>query len=580
MAQAWQREAGRRADRRRACRTQVSDAVKARTAARTDYAAARKADPAGTRVPVHRAQRRVHAADRAVKRARRRMPDRLEAVAAKAAAGVTVAVLVAGPEVAVDAASWAEVAGGSGMAVWVCSAAWRAARGGHGRGLVPTKEETKLLRRLETSYWTASRGTSEDGKPLPSRAAVRGLADIVPGRARLTEAGVVCALRLDGQWTLAKVQAAEEHVRALLGARRSLHVQFEPGERGGWARLVLRTRSAVDDADMRWTPDRKGIGLDTVTGEVVAPTPYTFRLVAGATGMGKSVFLRPWMAQVMANPLGAVVLIDPKHQEFKVWRGKFRVEHQRDAIYRLLCDLVAEMERRQNDSTGSTWICTEEDPEILVIVEEGAALVRWSKNKRYADILDMAEALATMGRAVKMWLLWATQYPSKEKGVPAQVVEMMLDKVALTVESSTADRLIFGEKAAENGWEPSKLPGIPGVALVRNKVRDRGPTPVKVWYLDDDTARSLPPGTTWHLRPSDTPVEQPAAPSPAVPLTNRDRVLSAVRSGATINKQIAEAVGLNKGTVSRLVNDLVTSGSLFRAEDGMVTAIGPRERPV
>ncbi|MEU1815185.1 hypothetical protein ABZ543_08300 [Streptomyces roseifaciens] len=563
-----------------------ADAVKARAAARADYTAARKSDPAGTRTRVHRAHRTVRTADRAVKRARRRTPDRLEVMACKVAVGVTGAAFAAGPDAMVAAVPWVELGGGSAVVVWICSAAWRAAREGKRQSLTPTTEETELLGRLATSYWTASTGTGVDGKALPSKAAERGLEGLVPGRARLTDGGIVCALRMDGTWKLGKVKAAEEHIRALLGARTGLHIQFQHGTRGGWARMTLRTRSAVDGADMRWRPGCSGVGLDTVTGEAVAPTPYAFRLVAGATGMGKSVFLRPWIAQAMANPRGAVVLIDPKHQEYKVWQGKFRIEHHKAQIYALMCDLEVEMERRQNASTGSTWIATEADPEILVIVEEGASLVRWSKDRRYADILDKAEALATMGRAVRIWLLWATQYPSKEKSVPAQVVEMMLDKVALTVDSAQADRLIFGEKAAESGWEPSKLPGIPGVALVRNRARDREPTPVKGWYMDDDTARSLPPGITWHLRrPADAPkdpdelaVGQQVGAVPAQ--TNRDRVLAAVLAGATANKEIAQLTGLNKGTVSTLIKGLVASGRLVRAEDARVQAAGPREAPV
>ena len=60
--------------------------------------------------------------------------------------------------------------------------------------------------------------------------------------------------------------------------------------------------------------------------------------------------------------------------------------------------------------------------------------------------------------------------------------------------------------------------------------------------------------------------------APAAEVTNRDRVMDAVRSGARSAAAIAKATGLNKGTVSREVKALVKAGSVLRAEDGTLTA--------
>lgn len=63
-------------------------------------------------------------------------------------------------------------------------------------------------------------------------------------------------------------------------------------------------------------------------------------------------------------------------------------------------------------------------------------------------------------------------------------------------------------------------------------------------------------------------VEEPAAR----PVTNRDRVLQAVRDGARTAKAVVDATGLNKGTVSREIKQLAAAGALNRAEDGTLAA--------
>jgi S-DNA-T family DNA segregation ATPase FtsK/SpoIIIE len=73
------------------------------------------------------------------------------------------------------------------------------------------------------------------------------------------------------------------------------------------------------------------------------------------------------------------------------------------------------------------------------------------------------------------------------------------------------------------------------------------------------------------------PVQMVKAEAPAEdtkPVTNRDRVLEAVRDGARTGREIADRTGLNKGTVSRELGQLVKAGALRRAEDGAVIAGG------
>jgi S-DNA-T family DNA segregation ATPase FtsK/SpoIIIE len=312
-----------------------------------------------------------------------------------------------------------------------------------------------------------------------------------------------------------------------------------------------------------------------VTGEPVVLSPYGFRLVAGATGMGKSVTMRPWIAEVLANPNAAVIYIDPKHQEYRLWDGKCRVEHEKPAIYALAKELQAELARRQRQSTGTTWTPTPQDPELVVIVDEGAVLVRMAKQKPWKDLLEIFEEIATMGRAGRIWLTWATQYPTKEQGIPPQVVEMMLDRVALSVESAQADRVIFGEKAGDTGWQPSELDALPGLSLV--KAPGRKPNPVRGWFLDDETAKRLPGGIIWRgtapaVQPGDgrhlaavRDLDDYAEPTDETASVD-ERVLGAVaRADVPVRQaEIVKATGANQGTVSKAIKRLVESGDLVR----------------
>lgn len=78
----------------------------------------------------------------------------------------------------------------------------------------------------------------------------------------------------------------------------------------------------------------------------------------------------------------------------------------------------------------------------------------------------------------------------------------------------------------------------------------------------------------------------PAVPAPRAPVrdgtrkeTNLDRVLSTVRAlGRPVRqKDVADACGLAKGTVSKAVKRLIEGGRLVRLDDGLVTVQGTYE---
>lgn len=461
------------------------------------------------------------------------------------------------------------------------------------RTLGATGEERRIMGRLSPVHWKA-------------HAKKRGLDGTLTGPPRLTKSGIVCSVRLDDTWTLPKFRSAQENIRALLGLRTDLRMSIDPGKRGGWALVTVRTRSAADGIPMKWTPDHQGIGVDEVTGEIVdVPLEGTHKLIAGVTNMGKSVAWRPWMMRAVADPLWAGILLDPKRLEARRWHGKIRTEgHQRgsneevrQAVYDGIRELVATMQYRQEVADVTQWVPTPEHPNLLVVIEEGRQVVQMSKDKRWADVLDLIDDLYTLARATGIWIVWATQYPSRTNGgVTAMVSENSLTVMCLTVDGPVSDRVVFGENAGRDGWEPSRLGGQKGRALIRHESRD--PSPVRVWWVTDEVVSDLPDVVPWSgpdrpesggqapeqpapgpsVRPVSTVKEPPPATVDGIPddlvsavwgLSVRDCVLSVLsESGCPMGvREIADRIGRSVSGVHKELGRLVADGSVVQGAD-------------
>lgn len=448
-------------------------------------------------------------------------------------------------------------------------------------------EERRLMERLDPSFWV-------------QHADERGLSGTLTERPEITPAGIVCGVRLDGKgWSAKKLASEGAAIRALLGMKTDTRMQISEGSHGDRALIVIRTRSASDGVSMIWTPEHTGIGVDEITGEIVdVPMAGTHKLIAGVTNMGKSVSWRPWMMQAVKDPLWAGILLDPKRLEARLWHGKIRTEgHQRgnneeirQAIYDAIRELVAEMQHRQEIADVTQWVPTPEYPNLLVVIEEGRQILQMAKDNRWGDVLDLIDDLYTLARATGIWIIWATQYPSRTNGgVTAMVSENSLTVMSLTVDSPVSDRVVYGENAATSGWEPSKLESVPGRALIKHK--NRQPNPVRVWYVRDEAVEALPKVSPWQhvaamvpapsdpdggprlqlVKPGAEEVPAPRAEETAagtvVPITNRQKVLDAIRDGARTNRDVIDRTGINKGSVSKLIKGLIESGDVVKDVD-------------
>ncbi|TQL14672.1 FtsK/SpoIIIE domain-containing protein [Streptomyces sp. SLBN-134] len=431
-------------------------------------------------------------------------------------------------------------------------------------------EERQLMERLDPAYWV-------------QHAPDRGLGGTVTGVPQLGGAGITCPVRLDGQWDVAKLAGAESHIRNLLGCRTALRLRVTAGDRGGWAVLTLGTRTAVDGASLLWTPDRRGIGLDTGTGEVVT-LPHGRKVIAGTSGAGKSVLLRAILAPYALDPLSAVIYLDAKGEESGLWRHCAREAIDPEDISEVVAELVAEMLSRRDlmrEQQIATWRATEARPRLVVLVDEGADLMAMDSKK--VPILPGLEQIARQGRSRLVDLLWCTQKPTVGDGIPSQIIGNMNVRVVLQTAGQTETQQIMGK-----GWQNHMLPG-PGLAYVRGTGRDMEQSPVAVWDASEDKlVTGLPTRQPWHREESPARSAGASAPAPlrlvketpaaavpaqptAAPASNRDKVTAAIGAGATTQADIALITGINKGSVSRTVGSLVKDGIVVKATDGALS---------
>ncbi|MBR2907882.1 MAG: DNA translocase FtsK [Clostridia bacterium] len=187
-------------------------------------------------------------------------------------------------------------------------------------------------------------------------------------------------------------------------------------------------------------------------------------LVAGATGMGKSVCINSIIVSLMykATPDEVrLILVDPKKVEFAMYRDMPHLltpiitDPQKAAG--ALCSAVSEMEKRfeliervgARDIAGYKKI-TAGDPDmprmchIVIIIDELADLMMTASNDVEAAIMRIAQK----ARAAGIHLIIGTQRPSVDV-ITGTIKANIPSRIACTVASQTDSRTILDSQGAE-----------------------------------------------------------------------------------------------------------------------------------
>lgn len=360
--------------------------------------------------------------------------------------------------------------------------------------LEATPEEKELLDKFVPEVWE---------KISPTRK----LGGTVVESAVLTRAGIQVVIKLNGDWTLPKFQAREESVRMLLEIRKDVMSRITESDKSGWVVLSLRTRSACPTF-IPWYPGAP-LGFCTVTGKEIRIDFRRHLAIAGASNMGKSVTARNIFAEVCFDTVAALIYCDPKMVEGALWRGRARVALDPDEIHDVALELDEENTRRKNimqQRGWDKWIPSEGEPTLIVPVDEGASLVADAKDSSLEkeEKVIRKKTLSIFIKGAREWrsqgihIIWMTQYPTVEEGMPQQIGANIPDRISMALGMERHAEVVFDKENVANGWKAHKLPRDPkGLALVKVG-EDCEPNPVQVVYLDKDRIAELPLSGIWY----------------------------------------------------------------------------------
>jgi DNA segregation ATPase FtsK/SpoIIIE-like protein len=252
---------------------------------------------------------------------------------------------------------------------------------------------------------------------------------------------------------------------------------------------LVRLRAMLDSEKFRGFPEKSVVCLGgDVTGQPVycdlAKMPHM--LVAGATGMGKSVCINSIIISVLykASPDEVkLIMIDPKMVEFNIYAG---IPHLLVPVVTdpkkaagALSWAVNEMERRyalikqanvRNIKDYNRYVAETGDgetlPKIVIIIDELADLMLSAKDAVETSIAR----LAAKARAAGIHLLIGTQRPSVDV-ITGTIKSNIPSRIAFHVSSQVDSRTILDSAGAEKllphgdmlfmdaGKEPQRVQG-------------------------------------------------------------------------------------------------------------------------
>ncbi|MGY1751083.1 FtsK/SpoIIIE domain-containing protein [Modestobacter sp. SYSU DS0511] len=189
-------------------------------------------------------------------------------------------------------------------------------------------------------------------------------------------------------------------------------------------------------------------------------------LVAGATGSGKSVFLRGLLVELLRARTPEqleLVIIDPKRLDFSAFtraphlRGGTIISDPQEALQSLDATLAAELERRQpileeaGVSSAAEFYevggALEDLPQLVILVDEFADLVLAGHDRRAFS--EMVQRYAQLTRAYGIFLVLATQRPSVDV-VTGSIKANLTARMAFSLPSSRDSMTILDRGGAED----------------------------------------------------------------------------------------------------------------------------------
>ncbi|MEV0344083.1 FtsK/SpoIIIE domain-containing protein [Nocardia sp. NPDC050713] len=237
---------------------------------------------------------------------------------------------------------------------------------------------------------------------------------------------------------------------------------------------------------------------------------YGHILLAGATGSGKGSVLWSIIAALGAAILAGLVdvwMADPKGgMEFGRGEPLFvRFATDATTILAMLRDAVQQMQERTVRLRAAgvrKHVPTTDEPLIVVIIDEAAALSAYATREQKAEFEQLLGLLLSQGRAVGVSVIAALQDPSKETMPSRQLFPI---RIGLRLDEPTQTTMVHGQGARDRGALCDKISEhTPGVGYV-GEDGSTGFVRVRAFHVTDDDIDRLveqyAPGANVDLAP-------------------------------------------------------------------------------
>lgn len=418
----------------------------------------------------------------------------------------------------------------------------------------------RLAYRLQPEHWQ-------------EMCAARKLAGLKRGRVKRTPMGVDVLVTLGGALTLEALTARIKDLETGLGTRRGA-VRVEGRDSAHKATIRITVRNPLARM-VRWIVPNGPVSIKDDARLSMNPfgewTEIDLRqriLIVGASGSGKSSVQRVLAAPVILAVDADLEVWDLKQgTESQHYEGKAqtRITTAEQAIERLGWFMGSELPRRaavMRRLKTSTWPTSSEHRDRIVMVDEGAALVRALEKDELARFFTFLE----QARAFGIYLWWATQFP-KGTNLPTELRSQMSAVIALKMRRQSESRVVF-EDLTKEGWMPHRLPGKGWLQLLDDDHQD--PEESRAAFITEKQFRSLPttegpaptPSTPKvNLRKPPTAPQAAAEPSRApevktAPVEPRRALLAALQGAGMDGVSVADlqaATGLGKSRIYELL---------------------------
>lgn len=357
----------------------------------------------------------------------------------------------------------------------------------------------RLAVRLQPERW---RAMCEDRK----------LVGLKRGKVKRTPMGVDVRVTLGKALTLETLTARIKDLETGLGTRRGA-IRVEPTDAAHKALVRITVRNPLAKA-VAWP---RPAGIPSITNAAqLSMNPFgewtdidlqQRILIVGASGSGKSSVQRVLSAPVILAADADLEVWDLKQgTESQHYEGKadVRIITPEAARERLEWFMTVELPRRaavMQKLGTSTWPTSPKHPDRVVMVDEGAALIRALDEDELAQFFTFLE----QARAFGIYLWWATQFP-KGTNLPTELRSQMSAVVALKMRRQSESRVVF-EDLTKEGWQPHRLPGKGWLLLLDDDHQD--PEESRAAWIDEKEFRSLQPYVSHRPAPAES---APAAP--------------------------------------------------------------------